>query len=378
MKIGFFAAFSVTLAAAAALLTSCKAVDESVSQPQNGQSTEAAAEQLDYVFYTLNDKEKETYSDMIGAVNRRENEFPFPEDFDSDEMRKLFTLLYTQQERIFWLDSRFYCDDEQRKLYFMYRYDEEQTDRMRAALDLEAGRIIAGFGQNADDYDKLLAIHDAIVLACTFSEDGNNAATAYGALIDGSAMCEGYAFAFSYLCTAAGIENYVVSGSNEKGEPHLWNKAVCGGEWYNVDCTWDDPILKDENEKFLRHDYFLVSDDEINGVSHFPDTEYLPSAVCTDRNGNYFVRSGLYFDNYTDALAGLSASINQAARNGSGEAEIRFENEAAFSEVCSYLYDQQGLKEIIEELNANDGLKISSAHHIENSSLYVIHISLIF
>ena len=55
MKIGFFAAFSVTLAAAL-LLTSCKAVDESVSQPQNGQSTEAAAEQLDYVFYTLNDK----------------------------------------------------------------------------------------------------------------------------------------------------------------------------------------------------------------------------------------------------------------------------------------------------------------------------------
>ena len=99
---------------------------------------------------------------------------------------------------------------------------------------------------------------------------------------------------------------------------------------------------------------------------------------CTDGNGNYFVRSGLYFDNYTDGLEALSASIKEAARNGSGEAEIRFDNEEAFSEVCSYLYDRQGLKEIIEELNANDGLKISSAHHIENSSLYVIHISLIF
>ena len=365
-------------AAALMLLPSCSAVDESVPLPQSGQNTEAAAEQLDYVFYTLNDKEKETYSDMIGAVNRRENEFPFPDGFDSAEMRKLFTLLYTQQERIFWLDSRFYCDDEQRKLYFMYRYDEEQTDRMRVALDLEAGRIIAGFGQAADDHEKLLAIHDAIVLSCTFSETGSNAATAYGALVDGSAMCEGYAFAFSYLCTAAGIENYVVSGTNEKGEPHLWNKVVCSGEWYNVDCTWDDPILKYDNEKYLKHDYFLVSDAEINGISHFPDTEYLPSVSCTDRKENYFVKNGLYFDNYEDGLEGLSASLKKAAASGSGEAEIRFSNEEAFNEVCTYLFDQQGLKEIIEELNANDGLKISSARHSANNSLYVIHISLIF
>lgn len=365
-------------AAVMMLLTSCRAVDESVSLPQNGQSTEAAADQLDYVFYTLNEKEKEVYSDMIGAVNRRENEFPFPEGFDKDEMKKLFTLLYTQQERIFWLDSRFYCDDEQQKLYFMYRYDEEQTDRMRVALDLAAGKLLDGFTQTSDDYEKLLAIHDAIVLSCTFSQDGENAPTAYGALVDGSAMCEGYAFAFSYLCTAAGIENYVVSGTNSNGEPHLWNKAVCGGEWYNVDCTWDDPILKTENEKYLRHDYFLVSDEEINGISHFPDTEYLPDAACTDKGNNYFVRSGSYFDNYTDGLEGLSALIKNAARSGSGEAEIRFSNEQAFNEVCSYLFDQQGLKEIIEELNANDGLKISSAHHTENSALYVIHISLIF
>ncbi|MGN0554112.1 MAG: transglutaminase domain-containing protein [Oscillospiraceae bacterium] len=358
------------------LLSSCRAVDESVPVPQEGQDDIVVTEQLDYVFYTLNDKEKETYSDMIGAVNRRENEFPFPEGFGSDEMHKLFTLLYMQQERIFWLDSRFYCDEEQRKLYLMYRYDEAQADNMRVALDLEAGRVIAGFEQGATDYDKLLAIHDAIVLSGNFSWDSEYASTAYGALVDGSAMCEGYAFAFSYLCTAAGIENYVVSGTNSDGDAHLWNKAVCDGKWYNVDCTWDDPILKNENEKYLRHDYFLVSDEEINGISHFPDTSILPAVPCTDKNGNYFIRNGLYYDNASDGIDGLSAAIKSAAVSKSGEAEIRFSNEAAFNEASAYLFNEQGLKEIIEELNANDGLKISSAHHTVNSSLYVIHISL--
>ena len=369
----------IAAAAALILLSSCKAVDESVSLPQNEsvQTAEAAAEQLDYVFYTLNEKEKETYSDMIAAVNRRENEFPFPDGFGSDEMKKLFTLLYTQQERIFWLDSRFYCDDEQRKLYFMYRYDEEQTDRMRVALDLEAGKIIAGFGQDFDDYQKLLAIHDAVVLSCTFSQEGENVSAAYGALVDGKAMCEGYAFAFSYLCTAAGIDNYVVSGTNANGDSHLWNKVVCSGEWYNVDCTWDDPILKFEKDDYLKHDYFLVSDEEINDISHSPNNEYLPSVSCTAKNENYFVREGLLFKEYSEGLQGLSAAIKTAAQNGSGEAEIRFCDEKVFSEVCLYLFDQQGLKEIIEELNANDGLKIGSARHSANNDLYVIHITLI-
>lgn len=373
--IDFKKKYAALVLAAVLLLPSCSAVDENVSSVQS--STAVSQETLDYVFYTLSEKEKTVYSDMIEAVNTRENEFSFPDGFESDDMKKLFTLLYTQQERIFWLDSRFYCDDEQRKLYFMYRYDEEQTDRMRVALDLEVGKVLSGFNKADDDYEKLLAIHDAVVLSCDFSKDGAYASTAYGALTEGSAMCEGYAFAFSYLCTAAGIENYVVSGTNEEGEAHLWNKAVCDGKWYNIDCTWDDPILKNENPNYLRHDYFMVSDAEINGISHFPDTQYLPDIPCTDSNNNYFIRKNLCFDNYDEALEVLKSEIKTAAA-GNGEAEIRFSSGEPYNDITEYLFEEEGLKEIIEELNGKDALKIKSAHYTLNDDLYVIHISLIF
>lgn len=358
--------------AAALLLPSCSAVDGTFPE------RDIASENLDYVFWTLNDKEKDTLSAMIDAMNRRESEFPFPEGFDSDEMRRLFTLLYMEMERIFWLDSKFYCDEENRKLYLMYRYDERETAAMRAALDIEAGKIISGFKENASDYDKLLAIHDAIVLSSDFSKEGNYSSTAYGALVDGMAMCEGYAFAFSYLCTAAGIDNFVVSGTNNKGAPHLWNKVVCDGEWFNVDCTWDDPIFKNENKRYLRHDYFLVSDEEINGISHFPDESLFKLAPCTNKDKNYFKMSGLYFDSFADGLEGLRIAIKLAAVSKTGEAEIRFSNSAAYKEVYEYLFEQEGLKEIIEELNGNDGLKISSANKTVSEDLNIIHLSLVF
>lgn len=373
--IDFSKKYAALVLTAVLLLPSCSAVDESVPTVQK--STSVSQENLDYVFYTLSETEKTVYSDMIKAVNARENEFSFPDGFESGDMKKLFTLLYTQQGRIFWLDSRFYCDDDSRKLYFMYRYDEEQTDRMRVALDLEAGKIISNFDKSYGDYEKLLAIHDAVVLSSSFSKDGDYASTAYGALAEGSAMCEGYAFAFSYLCTAAGIENYVVSGADKYGEAHLWNKAECDGKWYNIDCTWDDPILKNENPDYLRHDYFMVSDAEINGISHFPDTQYLPDIPCTDNENNYFIRENLCFNGYDEALEALKSEIKSAAV-GNGEAEIRFSSEEPYNDVSKYLFEEEGLKEIIEELNGKDALKIKSAHYTLNSDLYVIHISLIF
>ena len=289
---------------------------------------------------------------------------------------------------------------------------------MQKEIDTTVDSLIKEANTKSTTFDKLKVFHDYLVLNSTFEksdEAGNYNQTIYNAFSGGTSkqgniQCAGYAKAMQYLCDKAGIDCMVITGTNEKGTSHAWDKVKVEGEWYNIDATWDDPILSllsqttsaagehqcrsEQNadkcadlvfihknyspSRFLRHDYFLVSDEEINGISHFPDTEYLPDAACTDKGNNYFISSGLYFDSYTDGLEGLSESIKKAARNGSGEAEIRFENEAAFSEVCSYLYDQQGLKEIIEELNANDGLKISSAHHIENSSLYVIHISLIF
>ena len=62
---------------------------------------------------------------------------------------------------------------------------------------------------------------------------------AYGALVEGSAICEGYAKAFKLLCNRAGIACEIVGGT-VNGEAHMWNYVQIGGDYYLVDATFDD------------------------------------------------------------------------------------------------------------------------------------------
>ena len=64
--------------------------------------------------------------------------------------------------------------------------------------------------------------------------------TADGALVDGKAVCAGYARAFVLLCRAAGMDAIDVAG--DEGMNHGWNAVRLEGETYFIDCTFDDPV----------------------------------------------------------------------------------------------------------------------------------------
>ncbi len=58
--------------------------------------------------------------------------------------------------------------------------------------------------------------------------------TAYGALTQQAAVCQGFAILYYRLCKEAGIPVRFVVSSN-----HAWNIVRLDGVWYNVDPTWD-------------------------------------------------------------------------------------------------------------------------------------------
>ncbi len=75
--------------------------------------------------------------------------------------------------------------------------------------------------------------------------------SAYGAIINGTGVCEAYASAFQVLCHAMGIHCTSIEGNaradiTEPFERHRWNAVKLDGEWYVVDVTFDDPIFKTE------------------------------------------------------------------------------------------------------------------------------------
>jgi hypothetical protein len=106
------------------------------------------------------------------------------------------------------------------------------------------------------DYQLAMALHDALINRVSYGYNETleyNAATAYGALVNKVALCEGYAKAYKLLLEAVDMDCIVVSN----GE-HAWNMVKIGKKWYHVDTTWDD------TGSSVKHTYFLLSDKNIS------------------------------------------------------------------------------------------------------------------
>ena len=72
----------------------------------------------------------------------------------------------------------------------------------------------------------------------TFAESSH---WAYGALIEGKAVCDGYTKAFMELANVCGIETKYVLGAYGVMDYHAWNLVkLDDGEWYHVDVTYAD------------------------------------------------------------------------------------------------------------------------------------------
>lgn len=135
--------------------------------------------------------------------------------------------------------------------------------------------------------DKIKYYHDYIVNHTSYDFDnyqkGSIPATsynAYGVLVKGTGVCQGYAEAMKILLNKAGIPNYLVTGdaySFGSWGGHAWNLVKVGKTYYHVDATWNDPITYD-GTPVLRHDYFMIKDSEIS-KDHRWDTKKYPKAL---------------------------------------------------------------------------------------------------
>lgn len=114
-----------------------------------------------------------------------------------------------------------------------------------------------------------LSLHDYLVLHCAYDwnvvngrgASSYNVYTAYGALMEGDAVCQGYAMAYNLLLNKVGMETEYVTSSTIN---HGWSLVKIGDIWYHVDVTWDDPTFdfsgySHDLPGLCSHDYFLVS-----------------------------------------------------------------------------------------------------------------------
>ncbi|HHW58093.1 MAG TPA: transglutaminase [Clostridia bacterium] len=155
---------------------------------------------------------------------------------------------------------------------FNYFYSREEIEQMKNETESKAKEIISKIitpGMN--ELQKAKAIHDYIVKHTKYDYKNyiNNTIpiesfTAYGVLIKGVGVCQGYTAAFNLLANMAGLESIGVSGTgirNGKAVPHAWSMVKINGEIRYIDVTWDDPV-PDRGDKVM-YTYFNLTEKQI-------------------------------------------------------------------------------------------------------------------
>ncbi|MBR5578733.1 MAG: chitobiase/beta-hexosaminidase C-terminal domain-containing protein [Lachnospiraceae bacterium] len=145
------------------------------------------------------------------------------------------------------------------------------------------------------DLEKAIALHDYIILNTAYDYDSllaNNVPkvsySAYGVLVNGVAVCNGYALAYKYLCELQGIECLMVTSDSMN---HAWNLIKLGDHYYHVDATWDDPT-RDLLGR-VRHFYMFSSD-----ASFQQDKEHYGWQVMKNASMADIKATDTTYDNY--------------------------------------------------------------------------------
>lgn len=103
------------------------------------------------------------------------------------------------------------------------------------------------------EYEKIAAIYEYIVSNVKYADDLSDETvySAYGALANGKAVCQGFAQLFYRLASEAGISSRVVAGTAGGGD-HAWNIASINGWYYLLDSTWDSNMGSGAKYFFLK------------------------------------------------------------------------------------------------------------------------------
>ena len=106
---------------------------------------------------------------------------------------------------------------------------------------------------NKNDYSKLFSIYDWIVRNVSYADSltGDEVFTAYGALADKKAVCQGFVQLFYRMTMEAGISCRIIGGTAD-GVNHVWVIAGINGRYYLLDPTWDSSFKGTNKLFFLR------------------------------------------------------------------------------------------------------------------------------
>lgn len=284
----------------------------------------------------------------------------------SEEDIQNTVLLIQAEPRFFWIDNHYSYSstaDGNITLNLELKYSNN-IEEMQQQIDSEANQIIAEIPDGAGDYEKAEIIYSKLINDITYDHDAANESDydIYGALVNKSAVCDGYAKAFKYLLDRVGIScsYYAGDATNTAGntEGHAWNGAYLEGEFYYFDVTWAD-----QDDGFVHFDWFAVTSEEMM-ASHTPyDIFKMQDTAAT--GCNYYYRNNMVLYSCDDQ------SVRNLFREQGYSANFKCANKEVFNSFKSIMQDDYSIWSICQDV----GILVNKWSYYYIESLNMVHIS---
>lgn len=216
---------------------------------------------------------------------------------------------------------------------FSYNDTKENVKKKINAYESAILKAVSGVDPAWSDFEKALYLNDYLAANCYYDETYSKY-SAYNALVEGTAVCQGYSLAYQALLRKVGIRCDVIGSESLN---HAWNLIEINGKLYHVDVTWNDPLGNLPGR--AGHRFFMKS------------TEFMRS-----EEGNHLVKDDWISSNDFDISSANDISYDCFAND----------MDTAFVYINGKWYNYNGVDSISEYQYSNDKF-------IENKTIITVN-----
>lgn len=327
---------------------------------------------IGYVWEQLDENTKVNLGEVMNAIKEVRLYCPLSKGMSQEESSAFLELLTNCTTFYTWAGTAFNVHTDKasglvKGITLSYRIDyEDEAAEMADRLEESIDEILSCVSAE-DDFGKIRQIHDLLLLNCSYGEQSPVQFSAYGAIVEGSATCQGYADAMLLLLDRAGFEVAFATGEGDDSSvKHKWIYVKCSdGHWYIIDPTWDDPQNQDYPD-CIGYDYFLISEEELlkDHAKIYESKFYaLPEADCMDMNFHNMM--GYCASTSAQAYEILLKQAVSAAKEGKRYLYLRFPDGETMSSVYRELSGGNAGSNMLQSLLKNaqneSGAKIQTS-----------------
>ena len=278
-------------------------------------------------------------------------------NLNAETLNNYYTQVLNENPELIYATGYSYGPSESLITTVYPKYSKVYTKEKADELVAKAQEIVGGMSASFTDEQKILYLHDYLVTHCQYDlatldlydeytpkqivqlELGKF--NAYNALVEGSAVCQGYSEAMVLLGKYAGLDIKIVTS---EAENHAWNMINLDNVYYFFDCTWDDPT-GDLYPMYCGHSNLLRSRDGMVETGHDAGTDW----TCGDLGNVYdYCTTSKKYESYfwstaTSAIPMIGDTYAYAKAFKEGENDF---NEYEFKKV--YLRKTDGTEQEVE------------------------------